>query len=118
MKKLRSLATIASAALVLAGCSNPLVGTWRNVRQNGRPIPPRDQLTTTFTPFGRITLSDARSGQHSGGSYTVRADRVTLTSDHRGQTYRYTISGNELRLDDGRSSVVMKRVPTVTAAAR
>jgi uncharacterized lipoprotein YajG len=107
MKSSRILLPLA-VAFGLAGCANPIVGAWRNVNQNGRPVPANQQLTTTFGPFGDVTISDARTAQHSAGSYVLRNDRITITADGHVQNYHYQVVGDELKFD-GAGSVVFRR---------
>ena len=93
----------------LTGCASPVAGTWRNVKQNGQPIPASRRLTTTFGSFGGVTMSDGRTSTRSEGSYTVRNDLITLKADGHSQTYRYRIAGDELRFDGAGGSVVFRR---------
>ena len=107
--RLRSSCLLLLIAAGLAGCANPVAGTWRNVQQNGRSIPSSRQLTTTFGNFGAVTMTDSRTATPSQGSYLVRNDLITLKADGHEQTYRYKIAGDELRFDGAGGSVVLRR---------
>ena len=106
---LRSTCLLLLLAAGLAGCANPVAGTWRNVQQNGRSIPNSRQLTTTFGNFGAVTMADSRTATPMQGSYLVRNDLITLQADGHEQTYHYKITGDELRLDGAGGSVVFRR---------
>ena len=100
---------LALAACALTACSNPVVGTWRNVAQNGRAVPKNQQLLTTFSPLGKFTMGDEQHAHQSEGSYLLRNDLLVLTSDGKTLQYRYNLQGNELRLEGGAGSLVFSK---------
>ena len=106
MKKALALLLMLST-LILAACSNPIVGKWQMENDSG--------MMHEFEAGGNFSMyTPGKEEWAITGTYTCHGDQVTLTIMGQATTLDYRIDGDVLTLTGNNVDDVLRRVTGAT----